>query len=553
MFHGDFNNTGTIVKFIFRREKFITTAWILILVLFSMGVAPAMANMFPDATSRNQFAAAFNNPIMVAMMGPIYGADNYTSGAMYGGLMLVWYGIAVAIMNIFFVVRHTRADEQAGRVEVVRSLPTGRIANLNATMISALIINLILGSLTGLGLAVLNVESMDFAGSMVYGAATAAIGIVFASIAAVFSQLSSSAGGASGMSFASIGVFYMIRAAGDMQGIEIVSCISPLGLALRSQAYVGNNIWPSLVLLLIAFILSAAAYKLNSMRDLGQGFIAARPGRATASPLLHSPFGLAWRLLRAPLIIWGILMLTLGASYASVVGEIDSFIGDSPEYMTILGVPVDQLPNLSQADQSKMIVDSYGIFVTLMMTLLAIVPLINAALKVRTEEREGRAENVITKAVPRCKYMAGYVILAFAASVVLQILTASGLYFTAAYLTGDANPFSFNDLFMSFLAFLPALWIMIGFTVFIVGMLPKATSIVWAYFGVVALLSFMGRLIFTGDLSWVMNLTPLHFVSQPEPMKDYVINYTPLAVMTGIAAVLTTTGLISFRKRDMIW
>jgi len=221
MFHGDFNNTGTIIKFIFRREKFITTAWILILVLFSMGIAPAMADMFPDATSRNQFAAAFNNPMIIAMMGPIYGADNYTSGAMYGGLMLVWYGIAVAIMNIFFVVRHTRADEQAGRVEVVRSLPTGRLANLNATMISAVLINLILGLLTGLGIAVLGVDSMDFAGSMAYGAAAAAVGVVFASIAAVFSQLSSNAGGATGMSFASIGLFYMIRAAGDMQGIEI--------------------------------------------------------------------------------------------------------------------------------------------------------------------------------------------------------------------------------------------------------------------------------------------------------------------------------------------
>ena len=323
MFHGDFNNTGTIIKFIFRRERVISTIWVLALALFSMVIAPAMADMFPDAASRNQFAAAFNNPMIVAMMGPIYGADNYTAGAMYGGLMLVWYAIAVAVMSIFFVVRHTRADEQAGRVEVVRSLPTGRLANLNATMISAAIINIILGLLTGLGLAVIGVESMDFAGSMIYGAATASIGIVFAAVTAIFAQLTSNAGMASGMSFASIGVFYMIRAAGDMQGIEILSCISPLGLVLRSQAYVGNNIWPSLVLLLIAFVLSVIAYKLNSMRDLGQGFIAARPGRATASPLLRSSFGLAWRLLRTPLIIWTIVMLSLGASYASVVGEID--------------------------------------------------------------------------------------------------------------------------------------------------------------------------------------------------------------------------------------
>jgi len=554
MFHGDFNNTGNLVKFIFRRERFITTAWILILVVFSMGVAPAMADMFPDAASRNQFAAAFNNPIMVAMMGPIYGADNYTSGAMYGGLMLLWYAIAIAVMNIFFVVRHTRADEQSGRVEVVRSLPTGRLANLNATMISAVIINLILGLFTGLGLAVLGIESMGFAGSMIYGAASAAIGIVFASIAAVFSQLFSNASGATGISFASIGLFYMIRAAGDMQGNEILSCISPLGLMLRSQTYVENNIWPSLVLLLIAFVLSVLALKLNSMRDLGQGFIAARPGRATASLALRSPFGLAWRLLRTSLIVWAILLFTLGASYASVIGEIDSFIGDSPEYMTILGVPVDQLPSLSKADQSKIIVDSYGIFVTLMMTLLAIVPLINTALKIRTEEKEGRSENVVTKAVPRCKYMAGYVVIAFIASVILQVMTASGLYFTAAYLTGDSNPLSFSELFKSFFAFLPALWIMIGLTVFLVGLIPKATSVVWVYFGVVTFTSFIGRLVFTGNLAWVMNITPLHFVSQPDPATDtYTIDFTPLIVMTAIAAVLTIIGFISFRKRDMVY
>jgi len=551
MFHGDFNNTGTLVKFIFRRERITSTIWVLILVLFSMGIAPAMADMFPDTASRSQFAAAFNNPMMIAMMGPIYSADNYTSGAMYGGLMLVWYAITVAIMNIFFVVRHTRADEQAGRVEVVRSLPTGRLANLNATLISAVIINLILGLFTGLGLAVLGIDTMDFAGSMIYGAATAAIGIVFASIAAVFSQLSSNASGATGMSFASIGVFYMIRAAGDMQGIEIVSCISPLGLVLRSQAYVGNNIWPSLVLLLIAGALSVLALKLNSIRDLGQGFIAAKPGRATASPLLHSPFGLAWRLLRNPLIIWTIVMLTLGASYASVVGEIDSFISDSPEYMTILGVPVDLLPTLSQADQARMIVESFGIFVTLMMTLVAIVPLLNAVLKVCSEEREGRAENVLTRAVPKCNYMAGYVILAFIASVVIQFMTFIGLYGTAAYVAGDSNPFVFGDLLKSFLAFLPALWIMIGFAVLIVGIAPKATGLIWGYFGIVTFTSFIGRLVFTGNLSWLMNITPLHFVSQPEPMKDYVINYTPLIIMTAIAALMTAIGIIAFRKRDM--
>ena len=552
LFHGDFNNTGNLIKFVFRRERFMTTAWILILVVFAMGVAPAMANMFPDAASRTEFATTFNNPIMIAMMGPVYGVDNYTAGAMYGGLMLLWYAMAVAIMNIFLVVRHTRADEQAGRVEVVRSLPTGRLANLNATMISAVIINAILGVLTGLGLAILGLEDMGFAGSMAFGLSSAAVGLVFASIAAVFSQITSNASGATGMSFASIGLFYMIRAAGDMQGNEIVSCISPLGLVLRTQSYVQNNIWPSLLLVAIAIVLSAVAYKLNSIRDLGQGFIAAKPGRATASPLLRSPFGLTWRLLRTMLITWAIVMFVLGASYASVIGEISSFIGDSPEYLTVIGVPVEVLDTLSEADKSRFIVEQFGTFVTLMMTLVAIVPLIGAVMKMRTEEREGRAENVLTRAVRRCKYTQGFVVLAFVASAVIQFLTASGLYLTAASVTsaaGTENPFTFIELMKSFFAFLPALWIMIGFAVLIIGLLPKATGVVWGYFGVVVFTSFMGRLVFP---DWLMNITPLHFVSQPVPLQDFTIDYTPLIIMTGIAAVMTAVGVIAYAKRDMV-
>jgi len=557
MFHGDFNNTGTLIKFIFRRERFISVMWIAILVLFTVGVAPAMENMFPDATSRDAFAASVNNPVMVAMMGPVYGASNYTSGAMYTGMMLLWYSMAVAIMNIFFVVRHTRADEQAGRVEVVRSLPTGRLANLNATMISAFILNLILGLLTGFGLAALGLEGMDFAGSMAYGLATMAIGVVFASIAALFSQLSANAGGATGMSFMSMGAFYAIRAAGDMQGSEIISCISPLGLVLRTQAYIENNVWPALVMILTAIVLSLIAYKLNSIRDLGQGFIASRPGRATASASLLSSFGLAWRLLRTPLIVWAIIMFSLGASYASVIGNIDALIGDSTEYMQVIGVPVDQLATMSAADQAKLIVNSFGIFVTLMMTLVCIVPVLNAILKARSEEQEGRTENVLTRAVPRCKYLAGYVVLAYITSVVIQFLTAIGLYGTAAYMAGSENPFTFSELMASYFAFLPALWIMIAFAVLIVGLLPRLTGIVWGYFGVVVFLSFIGRLVVPDNMSWIMNITPFQHVSQPVPSTDsfsnFTIDFTPLIIMTGIAAVLTIAGFISYRKRDMVW
>jgi len=548
MFHGSIDNSGRLMRLIFRRERIMTAAWILILVAFSMGLAPAIQTMFPDADARNQFASTFDNPIMVAMMGPVYGIGNYTVGAMYGGMMFIWYLITVAVMNIFFIVRHTRADEENGRAEVVRSLPTGRLANINAAMLSALLINIAVGLFTGLGVAIMGVEGIEPGGSMLYGAATASTGLVFAAIAALFAQLSSSSSGATGYSLASVGVFYVIRAAGDARGSEIISCISPLGLAQRSQVFVENRIWPTLTLLIAAILISFTAYWLNSVRDLGQGFITAKPGRATARPGLLSPLGLAWRLLRNTLIAWAVTMFILGASYSSIIADISSFIGGSPEYMTIIGVPVGMLDILPIADQEKLIVDSFGVFVTLMMSLMCVVPLLSSVLKLRSEEREGRAEHIISRATPRIKYMAGYVLLAYAASVVMQLLTATGLYCAAAAMTGDSNPFTLCGLLKSYFAFLPALWVMVGFAVLVVGLLPKAAGILWGYFGVVAFTSFVGRLVLP---EWVMNLSPFHFVSQPEPLKAYVPEVAPLVVLTVVAAALTTGGFFFYSKRDV--
>ena len=137
---GLFENTGKFVRFKLRRERIISTIWIVSLVLFSYVLAAGVPEMF-DADARQALVEMLKNPAMVAMMGPIYGADNFTTGAMYSVLMFIWVAMTVAAMNIFLVVRHTRADEEAGRTEVVRSLPTGRLAILNATMITALIVN----------------------------------------------------------------------------------------------------------------------------------------------------------------------------------------------------------------------------------------------------------------------------------------------------------------------------------------------------------------------------------------------------------------------------
>jgi ABC-2 type transport system permease protein len=496
----------------------------------------------------------YDNPIMISMMGPIYDIDGeYTTGTIYAGMMMLWVMMTVAIMNIFIVIRHTRADEERWRAEVIRSLPVGRLSTVHAAMLTALIINTILAVSAGIGLAATGTESMNFAGSMLYGAALGVCGIVFAAITAIFCQLSASSSGAYGLSFLVLGGSYMLRAAGDV-GNEALSLISPLGLAQRTKVYAENDLLPLFVLILITIALTALAYKLNSMRDLGQGIIPARPGRREAKKSLLSSFGLSLRLLKNAIIVWLITMLLLGASYGSIIGEIDRFVGDSPEYLTLVIGDIEILETLSESDKADMIVDGFGGFVTTMMTLIALVPLLMFALKPKAEEVDGRAEGVLSRSVSRGKYLAGYVIISFIMSIFVQLCTALGLYGAAA--SQEANPFLLEKLIAANFAYLPAMWLIVGLAVLIVGLFPKAGGVVWGYYGFICFMALIGNI---PDLlpEWVANLSPFKFIPEIRVTNFDLFpaaesSFVPLIILTAIAISLTVIGFIGYRKRDLL-
>lgn len=536
---GTFDNTGKLVKLILRRERIMSSIWIIALALFSIGLAPALGEMFSGG-SVESFMSMITNPSMIAMVGPAYyDVSTFTNGAMYSHMMLVWMIITVGVMNIFFVVRHTRGDEERGRVEVVRSLPTGRLANLNATMISAVIVNAVLALITGLGIAVIGVEGMDFSGSLLYGIALGISGLFFAALTALFCQLSSSSRGATGLSFMALFVIYMLRAVGDMQtpSNEIISCISPIGLIQRTQVYVNDYWWPIFVLLIETAVVMAVAYILNAIRDLDQGFIHAKPGRREATPLLRSSFGLSFRLIRNTLIWWLIAMFAIGASYGTIMGDINKFAAENEFYGTLM--MLDLYPGFTV---EKMFVS----MITSIMSLFALAAVLMVVLKFRGEEKDYRAEHVLSRAVSRVKFISGYTIIAFAASVIVQCATAVGIYASASSVMDNPGDLPLGYLLEANLVFLPAIWVMIGVTVLLIGLLPKATAAIWGYFGVTFFVTFLGRL--PGIPEWLPKITPFGYIPLL-PMES--VNYGTLTVLTIIAAVLTAAGFFFYRKRDM--
>ena len=164
---------------------------------------------------------------------------------MYGdslGALIVWKaGLFVAVgaglLGIFAVIRHTRADEEAGRLELVGATAVGRYAALAAALAVTIGACLVVGLL----LAVVQIVfRLPAAGSLALGAATALAGCMFAGVAAVTAQLTESARTARGMAISVLGLAYLLRAVGDpAPALSWLSWVSPLGWIERVQPYDG--------------------------------------------------------------------------------------------------------------------------------------------------------------------------------------------------------------------------------------------------------------------------------------------------------------------------
>ncbi|MBS4210081.1 ABC transporter permease [Bacillus sp. FJAT-50079] len=526
-----YNKTGLLFRFILRRDRIRIPVWLLSLCVVTFAVANAFNNMYSSDQERQAMAETMKNPAMTAMVGKGYGLNHYTTGAMMAHQMLLFTAITVGIMSILLVTRHTRADEEDGRIEMVRSLPTGRLSNLFSTILVLIGTNVLLALLSGFGLYALGDKSMDLDGSLLYGAALGATGIFFAAITAVFSQISENSRGTIGLSFAILGISYLIRAVGDVSN-EALSWFSPLGWVLGAEVYVNNYWWPILLTIGVSFIFIILALYLNAIRDLESGFLPSKPGKKHASTFLQSPLGLTLRLQRTGLITWAIGMFVLGASYGSVLGDLDAFIKDNEILRAALTAE-----GFSFTEQ----------FITMLMSIMAMlstIPALMSVLKLIGEERKNRTEQLLALAVSRTRLIGSSLLVSIIVSFAMLSLAVLGIWAAGATVMDDGMAFS--TLFAAAHVYLPAIWVMIGIATLLVGIAPKFTSSIWLYLTYSFIVIYLGELLQFPE--WISKLSPYGHISKL-PIED--MDFMKATVLTLIALALVLIGFIAYRKRDI--
>jgi ABC-2 type transport system permease protein len=522
--------TGTLIRFILRRDRIKLPAWLLGTTALLSYLETLVSELAGTEQQRRDLRRIMDGS-MGAVFGPGYGRDDITVERYVVGVYGLIFFVLAALMSLQLVTRHTRADEQHGRAELVRASVVGRRAQLTAVLAVAAGANVLLALMLGGTMAG---NGYDAGGALLFGASVGAVGLVFGGIAALTVQLTEYARAANGIAGTALGAAWAVRAVGDMVSDygSPLSWFSPLAWSNQTRPYVDGRWWPLLLSVGLAAAAAAAGYALSARRDVGAGLVAARRGSPAAAPWLRSPFAVAFRLQRASLIWWTVALAAFGFLFGSIAEQIADPEDMSEDRIEMFGGSVETL------------VDGYLGVITLFTAGLAGIMVVLGLQAVRSEETKGRAEPVLATATSRWSWLGSY--LAVLAIGLVGLLLVVGL------VAGIGTAISVGDgsyvwaLTAAHLAHAPGVLVLLGIAALLFGVAPRLIGLTWIPLGYGLFAGMFGAIV--DHPQWLRNLSPMEHTGQP-PLDG--ISWPAMVALLAIAAALALAGLAGFRRRDL--
>lgn len=521
--------TGPLLRFALRRDRLRLAVWIALGAALVGSQSVSSQSLYGTAEALAAYRASVgSNAATIALAGPPVGLDTVAGAVAFEISATVL--LVAALMALSTVARHTRADEEAGRTELLRSARVGRHAPLLAAVLLAA---LACAGLTVAVGAVAAATGLPPVGSLVLGASAGAAGLVFAGVAAVAAQVTAHTRSVLGLGGGLLALAFVLRAVGDVQGSWVV-WTSPIGWAQAAHPYSGDAVAPLLLCTAAAAGLVLAAFALLDRRDLGAGLGRPRPGRAHAPRSLRSPLGLAVRLQRTAFAAWTVGLALLGVVYGALAESVETLVAGNEQALAVFGDP----------DVGEL-VDAYLATTAGVTALLAAAYAVSSVLRVRAEEAAGRAEPVLATATGRSRWLGGTVAVALAGPALALVASGVATGAVRAARTGDAADLGRG--IGAALVHVPAVWVVAGVAVALVGLLPRAAAaLAWGVVGVLLVLTLFAR---SFDWpGWVADLSPFGWVPAV-PLEAAAAG--PLLALAAVAAALLATGFAAFARRDL--
>ncbi|MDO5410023.1 MAG: tetronasin resistance protein [Lachnospiraceae bacterium] len=530
----EFTHWSVLFKQYMKRDWKLILFWVLGLGGFAGGFLPA----FEEIGKGNGLIGLYEtmkNPAMISLCGPtpVQEAAEYTVGAMYGHLMLLFTGLIAMLVAAVHVVSHTRKEEESGLTEFVCSYRVGRHASSVALLAEEIVIHVLITIFSAVLLLVFDVESVTAGPAFLFAVCVGIAGVMGAAIALVMAQIMPSSAGATGASLGMIGVLYVLRAGTDISNLDL-SMWNPMGWIYLTYPFTKNRTAPLFYAAAFCVAVILIAFALERGRDMGSGYLPEKTGRGNVKKSLLSVPGLLIRLNRSMVLGWVLTFLILGAVYGSIYGDMETFLGGNElirAMFTAGGISVEA------SFTSTILVVLGG--------LAAIVPVV-VVNKLFTEESSARLGQVSATRVSRAKlYWVTMGIAVFSAA--LALFAAAGGLGGAALLVMEKSELEMTDFLLAGMNYLPAVLFFAALSALMLGWLPAFGKAVYIYIGYAIMLNYFQGLL---DLpEWFENTAVLSWIPRM-PMDEF--DGMVFAVVTVLSLVIMVIGYLGYRKRDMV-
>jgi ABC-2 type transport system permease protein len=523
---------GALTRQFLRDARVRTISFAYIFAAYAYVQPAGYRNAYPTLNDRLGFARSFaENKGLRLFYGQPHAVETvrgYTAWRVGGTL-----AIAAAAFGLFAAVRALRAEEDAGRTELVLAGGLGRStlfrAALGAIAAGALLLWLAewIGFVAG---------GLPVGGSAYLALATASVVPVCAGVGALASQVAPTRRVALELGGTVVGAFFVLRVVADTAGgAAWLRWLTPLGWAEELRPFSGAEPWVLVLPLVTSALLLAAAARVARTRDVGTGVIPAREESEPRLRLLSSPLAHGARTQRATLIAW----LGSVAAFTFVIGAISSSIS-SADVSESLQRRLERLGSGSILTPVGYLSFVF-LFIVLVLSLFACAQ-VGAA---RHEESEDQLETLLALPVGRIRWLAGRLALATGAATAIAL--TAGLFAWAGARSGGAHV-SLTDMLGAGANTLPATLLFLGLAALAYAAVPRAGGgIAYTIVALAFLWQLVGSLL--GAPRWLVQATPFAHVGLV-PAQDFRAGAA--AVMLAIALAAATAALAVFRRRDLL-
>ncbi len=487
---------------------------------------------YPTFADRATFARSFAGNVGLRLFygrpHDVASVSGYTAWRVGGTL-----AIAAAVYGLFAAVRATRAEEDAGRTELLLAGVVGRrtLGLSTGAAIGAGILTVWVAELAGFLAA-----GLPVGGSAYLALATASVMPVCAGIGALASQLASTRRAALELGGATVGVLFLLRAVADTtSGAGWLLWATPLGWAEELRPFTGSR---PLVLLLpasTALLLLLAAGRIARGRDVGTGLLPSRDSAEPRTSLLGSPTAHALRDAQGTLVAW------IGS--VAVFGYVLGIVSNSVSSADVSKSMQRQIAKLGAGSITTPVgyLGFVFMFVVLAVSLFACSQ-IGAA---RQEEAAQRLETLLALPLGRSRWLAGR--LALGALATATIAFTAGVAAWAGASSAGARV-SLPRLLEAGANALPAALLFLGLAALAYALAPRAgTAVAYTLVTVAFLWQLVGSLLAAPHP--LLELTPFAHVGLV-PAQPFRVAAAGAMVAIGTAAALA--AIAAFRRRDLV-